>query len=304
ARFLQREFDRAQRAAGRLAWPTPTILPYPIWLEALWEEAVHAGGRGATELLLSPSQATQLWRAIVDAEGMPLLDPNGAAALAADAWALAHEWGAGGESWRAWRRDDEDGDDAAMFARWAEAYRAQLLRAGAIDLAQVPAHLIGVAERIAARFPATVVAGFTELSPQQERLCAALVAAGARVRRLDTLPAREGTVQRTLAPSPRAEIAAALDWAQRRAARDMGSQIGIVVQDLASRRDEVVALALERLCPSALVPGSVAAPAPFEISLGIALASVPMVVAALDLITLAQSRLQVGAAAALLRSPY
>ena len=304
ARILQREFDRAQRAVGRLAWPTPSVLPYPIWLEALWDEAVQADARGATELLLSPPQSAQLWRDIVTAEGMPLLDPHGAAGLAAEAWALAHEWGAGGESWRAWRRDAGEGDDAAVFARWAEAYRAQLQRAGAQDLAQVPGHLIAVADRVALRYPATILAGFTELSPQQERLCAALVAAGGRVQHLDTLPSRAGTVERMLSASPRAELVAALDWARLHAEQEAGLRIGIVVEDLAARRDEVVALAVERLCPAAFVPASVEAAAPFEVSLGIALATVPLVVAALDLITLAQSRLQVGVAAALLRSPY
>ncbi len=43
---------------------------------------------------------------------------------------------------------------------------------------------------------------------------------------------------------------------------------------------------------------------PFEVSLGIPLATVPLVVTALDLITLSASRLAVGAAATLLRSPY
>src|SRR5271166_6454795 len=158
ARVLQREFDIAQRAAGRAAWRTPTIVPYPIWLESLWDEAVAAEDHAGPELLLTPAQTAQLWRGVVASDGMPLLDPNGAAALAAEAWTLAHEWGAGGESWRAWRRDSEESDDAAVFGRWAEAYRAQLQRAGALDLAQVPERLIALAARIGARCPATILA--------------------------------------------------------------------------------------------------------------------------------------------------
>ena len=42
ARSLHREFDLAQRAAGRAAWPTPEILPYAIWLETLWKDAIQA----------------------------------------------------------------------------------------------------------------------------------------------------------------------------------------------------------------------------------------------------------------------
>jgi ATP-dependent helicase/nuclease subunit B len=303
ARFLQREFDQAQRAVGREAWNTPRIVPYPVWLESLWQEAVAADDRAAPELLLTAAQVAQLWREVVVSEGMPLLDPHGAAALAAEAWTLAHEWGAGGESWRAWRRAEES-DDAALFGRWAEVYRTQLQRAGALDLAQVPARLIALGARMGTRCATTILAGFTELSPQQERLCAALTAAGARLRLLDTLPSAAGVVARTLAASPRAELVAALDRARLHAQRAAGAQIGIVVADLAARRDEVVALAVELLCPAVLLPGSVTASTPFEVSLGIPLATVPLVVAALDLITLSASRLALGAAATLLRSPY
>lgn len=304
ARVLHREFDTAQRAAGHRAWHTPTIVPYPAWLETLWNEVVQADALTDPALLLTAAQAAQLWRRLVEGEGMVLLDPHGAAALAAEAWSLVHEWGAGGESWRAWRHAVDASDDPAVFARLADAYLAHLQRAGAQDLAQVPKSLCALADRVALRCRSTVLAGFAELTPQQEALCAALVAAGAGILRLDTLPATAATPSRTVAPSPRDEVDAALDWARMRATQHPGARIGIVVEDLATRRDEVVARAEERLCPGAILPGVVPPATPFEISLGLALASVPLVVTALDLITLSQSRLATGSAAALLRSPY
>ena len=152
------------------AWPTPTIVPYPIWLETLWNEAVEGAALTEAPLLLTPAQAAQLWRGIVAAEGMPLLDPHGAATLAAEAWALVHEWGAGGESWRAWRQDVPEPDDAAVFARWSESYLgAAAARAGAGSRAS-SRKARGLADRVAAAGATTILAGFTELSPQQERL--------------------------------------------------------------------------------------------------------------------------------------
>ena len=304
ARVLLHQFDLAQCEAGRHAWPTPTIVPYPTWLGMLWDLALQGDASIASELLLSPPQAAQLWRMVIDAESLPLLDPQGAAGLAAEAWTLVHEWGAGGESWRAWRREGDPGDDAAVFARWAEAYRSELKRAGAHDLSQIPAALAPLAERLVARMGPTILAGFTEFSPQQERLCAALRACGARVQAQDTLPAVPGAVCRTVAASPRAELAAALSWARERAMQRARPRIGIVIENLAAQRDAVVALAEELLEPTALVPGGASGPAPFEVSLGVPLAAVALVTAALDLVTLAQSRLTPGAAAALLRGPY
>src|SRR5207247_4685011 len=70
ARFLHREFDVAQRADGRIAWPTPTILPYPNWLQMLWSEAVLADAMTDAALLLTSSQSLMLWRRIVKADGL------------------------------------------------------------------------------------------------------------------------------------------------------------------------------------------------------------------------------------------
>ncbi|HEY2968672.1 MAG TPA: PD-(D/E)XK nuclease family protein [Casimicrobiaceae bacterium] len=304
ARFLHREFDAAQAAAGRSAWPTPTILPYPNWLEMLWSEAILSDAATGASLLMSSAQSALLWRSVVDADGLSLLDPHGAALLAAEAWTLVHAWGAGGESWRGWRGAHEETDDAAAFARWAEQYFAALRRAEARDLAQVPDALATMVGRIDSRRRGVLMAGFVELTPQQERLCAALVASGANVRRLDTLPAPQSTPFRITAATPRDEIAAALAWARGHMVQRPQARIGVVVEDLAQRRDEILALAEDLLCPGAILPGAQASPMPFEISLGVPLAAVSLVATALDLIALAASGLDAGAAAVLLRSPY
>ncbi len=306
ARFLHRDFDLAQRARGATAWPTPSIQPYPLWLESLWNEAVVADAVADSGLLLTAAQSALQWQHVVDADGerVPLLDPRGAAALAADAWSLLHQWGAGGESWRAWRRDADDADDPAVFARWADAYVVGLRVARGRDLALVPDALAPLAGRLTRGLRPTVFAGFLELTPQQERLLAALRVAGTDVRRLETLPEVDANASRTIAATPRDEIGAALAWAGERAFERPEARIGIVVENLAERRDEIVALAEDLLCPGAILPGAAARPGSFEVSLGVSLAAVPLVGAALDLIALADSRLPIGAAAVLLRSPY
>jgi probable DNA repair protein len=304
ARFLHREFDVVQRAAGRAAWPTPTILPYSTWLESSLDEAILADSVTGAALLLTPAQAATVWRRIVDTDSVSLLDPQGAAMLAAEAWRLVHEWGAGGESWRAWRGAPDETDDASIFVRWAEQFLAALRRVDALDLAQVPEVLAAIIGRADRRRSVLVMAGFVELTPQQERLCAALAAAGVDVRRLDTLPAPHPRPCRIIATTPRDELAAALGWARAHVVQQPTMRIGIVVEDLAQRRNEVLALAEDILCPGAILPGAATSTLPFEISLGVPLASVPLIATALDLIVLAESGLAAGAAAVLLRSPY
>ena len=304
ARALSHAFDAEQLAFGLTAWPTPSILPYQTWLTTLWEQVVSAGATDDETLLLTPPQTALLWEQIVDADTRTLLDPRGAAALAVAAWSLVHAWGAGGESWRAWRRDDREADDPSMFAAWAERYSAELRRAGMLDVAQLADALTALAPCLESLSRTTILAGFVEFTPQQERLFAALSNEGATLRRLDTLPPVEARVRRTTAVSPRAELIAALTWARGMVVDAPGARVGIVVEDLVRRREEVIALAEDILCPSSILPGMDSSTRPFEVSLGTSLGSIPLIVAALDLIELAESRLAVGTAAALLRSPY
>lgn len=303
ARFLHREFDLTQAAAGHNAWPTPTILPYPSWLQVLWEERARDASFAAPAWLLNSAQAAALWRRIVASDAMPLLDPHGAAKLAEEAWTLVHAWGAGGESWRAWRGTAAETEDAGIFVRWAEQYLAALRHADACDLAQVPDILAGLAARRGGSARAIIMAGFVELTPQQQRLHAALIGAGADVRELDTLPPAAAMPERVVVATAGDELGAALEWSAAHVTRRPAARIGIVVADLSQRRDEVIALAEDLLCPGAILPGASVA-SRFEISLGAPLATVPLIAAARSLIELATSGLDAGAAAVLLRSPY
>ena len=304
ARALRQSFDEHRRACGLTAWPTPGILPYPTWLSASWERLVSAGAARDDALLITAAQSAFLWEQIVAADERMLLNPRGAASLAGEAWSLVHSWGSGGESWRGWRRDDGDADDPSMFAAWAERYAAELQRIGARDLAQLPDVLVAHAPQLALTNRAIVLVGFIELTPQQKRLFAALGTENVAIHREEPAIVADADVRRVSASSPRAEIVAALMWAREAVIDDRNARVGIVVEDLATRREAVVALAEEILCPAAFMPGQGSAVRPFEISLGRALATIPSIAAALDLIELAESRLSAGAAAALLRCAY
>ena len=304
ARALHRDFDLVQRGRDARAWPTPTILPYPQWLRWLWDETAAEPDNEAA-VLLTPAQSALQWRQVVeaDAQHMALFDGRGAAALAEEAWTLLHQWGVGGESWRAWASSEGVLDDPAVFARWAESYGARLRAADACDLALVPDLLARRAGWIAARLAPTVFAGFIEPTPQQGRLVAAFRGAGIELRHEDTLSELQASAWRTTAATPQEEIAAALAWARQRAATSFDARIGIVIGDLVARRDEVVTLATDILSPAAALPGATKR-VPFEISLGPPLGAVPVVAAALDLIALLDGSLEIGRTAALLRSPY
>ena len=306
ARHLTALHDHEQRAAGHAVWAAPTILPWSAWLERLWLDALVAGCRPEPPRRVTPAQSAYLWSRLVAAESLPLLDERGAAELAVKAWMLVHAWGAGGRSWRGW---SDEADDVAVFARWAESYRAALSRLSAIDDAELPDWLAGCAAEVPVwRTLQTALVGFIEYSPQQQRLLAALSDVGVSLVRHASLQDVEeraiARAQRAAGATPHDEVADALRWARARALADPDATIVVAIEDLERRRAEVRALADEILCPALQWPGHEEAPRPYNLSLGVAASEVPLIATALDLIALAHAPLPMARAATLARSPY
>ena len=306
ARRLAALYDGAQSRIGRAVWPAPMVVPWSGWLERLWLDVLACGCRADPPRRIATSQAMVLWRRIVADEALVLQDEAGAAALGMQAWELVHAWGAGGPSWRAWVGGD---DDDAVFARWAEEYARQLLRRDGIDDAQLADWLAVCAPGVPEwRGGAAMLAGFVEFTPQQERMLWAIAAAGTQITRVPTVTGdgidAVARVTRTTGATPHDELARALEWARGRALANPGASIGIAIDDLASRREEVRALAEEILCPAFQWPGHEDAARPYNISLGAATNDVPLISVALELIAWAHAPLPVSRASVLLRSPY
>jgi len=305
ARAIVALYDQGERDDGRVVWSAARALPWDAWLPTLWQDAVASGAAPDELRLRSPLQAAHAWRRIVAAHATPLVDRDGAAALAAEAWSTLYAWGEGGESWRAWADGDADDDDRAAFARWASRYARGLAADRAVDPAQLADRLGPWVDRLRGlRGSSVVLAGFAELSPQQERFRAALAAAGVDVTRQGALPVTSGRVRHAKGTTPDDEIGQALAWARDRALADPAATIGIAVADLASRRDAIRARAEDILCPALQWPGGEDAPRPYNLSLGAPLASAPLVAVALELIAWVDGPIPVGRAAAALRSPY
>lgn len=307
ARYLRSEFAASAQRKGRRAWPTPLAIPYSAWLESLWLDAIAHEALPDHRQLLTATQSRLLWQRVVARDAhlrTPLIDADGAALLAAEAWDLLHAWGAGGESWRGWPRPALS-EDTAAFATWAEAYAARLAQTRSLDHALLADALARAAPRwLRGRRLEVLLVGFAELSPQQSRLADAMRAAGVRIESIDALPAAAGRAQRLTAQTPRDELAQALWWARELATRSANAFVGIAVADLAARRDEALALAEDILCPALQWPAREGEARPFNISLGQPLAETPLISAALDLIALGQGPLPTERAAVALRSPY
>jgi len=307
ARALSARHDAAMARAGKGAWTAARVLPWGTWLTLLWRAALEAGLAPAR--LLAPVEARYLWQRIVDDDAALPADfagHRGVATLAEEAWTLVHAWGSGGPSWRAWRdtATAPPGSDPEAFARWAERYQRELAQRSACDPAGLPDALAAVAQRgMPWEDTPVLLAGFLELTRQQERVVAALRGAGMRIEVAVERSAR-GHVERIVAPTGRDEVLLALQWARERTLAAPDAHVGVAINGLAARREEVRALADDILCPALQLPGHAGAQRPYDLSLGIPLADDPVVAAALGWLGLAHGALDRAQAASLFRSPY
>ncbi|MEO8345101.1 MAG: PD-(D/E)XK nuclease family protein [Betaproteobacteria bacterium] len=304
ARHLVARYDDAQHAAGLRAWTAGRVLPWQGWLKQLWLEALATDAVSEPRVVISDIAAGHLWHRVIAQESPGLLDPRGAAVQAAEAWATYHAWRRPDDPFEGWSRAGI-GDDAATFSWWAQRFSAALNELGLVHPAQLAGLLTDAAPQVAAwRGQHIVTVGFIEFTPQQRRLLAALSEAGAMVTTYGLPQVAMPSRHRVVCATPESELGHALAWARERALADPAASIGIVIEDLASRRAEVAARAEDILCPALASRVRPDASRPYDVSLGTPLADVPMIAAAIDLVAMGAGALPVSEAAALLRSAY
>ena len=301
ALHLRREFDSLQFAAGRNVWPTSDILPWTAFLERCHEDAAHSESGAALPMLLSAAQELALWEeAIRDSDiAGTLLSPAPAAAQCREAWRLVHGW----RLQERWRNSGAN-DDAAAFAEWAERYERGCARGPYSDSARLADVVAPLLRQPAVHKPATlVVYGFDIITPQQRACMDAFADAGAVVLELHPV-GQEAHPARTGFTSALEEIQACARWARMRLEKNPAARIGIVVPDLAQRRETVRRAFFSQMQPNHALPGATRREPPFNISLGVALNAYPLVHDALLLLELAGRETGFANASRLLRSPY
>ena len=295
ARHLATDYGTALRAQ---IWEAPDILPWHRWLERFWHESFGLLDADAPQLLLSEFQELTLWEEAIHAQDPEsLLQVPAAARNACEAWTLLHAWHL------AIARDQQNTSvDVAAFARWTKHYQQRCTHGNWLDSARLPdaVRRAFAAGRVAP--PHTLIlAGFDELTPQQDELLSVLRAGGTEVTQLSAI-AQTASVARVGHDDSRAEIRAAAAWA--RSALESGqSRIGIVVPDIAAQRATLVRLLDEALLPSALLPGANVV-RPYNVSLGEPLSSWPVIHIALLILEFGTGSLPITRLGTLLRSPF
>ncbi len=298
---LIRDFDSHQIARGLASWESADVLPFSALVERLHEDALYSELATRLPILLSGAEEQALWEEAIAASesGKTLLSAPSAAALAREAWRIAHEWKLAPRL-----RNHPANDDAKAFSEWAWRYEGITQRDRHTDRARLPEAIAPHLAHAAVRKPRTLVAyGFDALKPQQRDFLATLAATGVEILACGPQP-RASEARRIPFVSSRDEIHAAARWSRARLEADPKARIGVVVPDLARSRDAVRRIFSQAMEPAHPLPGGEKRAMPFNISLGEPLPSYPLVAAAFLALDAANGEIEFLRASRLIRSPF
>ncbi|MBL8499049.1 MAG: PD-(D/E)XK nuclease family protein, partial [Nitrosomonas sp.] len=305
---LKEKFDQDQISRNMAVWYSVDILPLTALIERIYLDALYAVQSFRLPLLLSASQEQVLWESIIrsSATGKTLLRIAQTAQLAREAWQLAHAWQITDHL-----NDGYPNEDGRAFLDWASAYREITQRNWQTDRARITDLLTEHYESFdIKKTPSLICYGFDIFTPQQNAFLRKLTAAGCEIS-VAALPARSsqssGAMRRMEYPGSRDEIYQAALWARSKiAGADHAVRVGIVVPALSGYRNVLMRIFAAVMCPDIrfALPGATRPVVPFNVSLGLALTSYPLIDAALVSLALLDQALAFHRVSHWLRSPF
>jgi probable DNA repair protein len=294
AHWLRLRFDEACQRQGLAVWRTPDVVTWSELIQRMFVDERRAGRMSGRWL---PDGAARLvWEraALRDPATSTLVSPGRLGWVAHESWRRMHAWEIPQRA-----LGSEGRPESMAFARWSREFSDWLHEHDWVDPSLATASLGAIA-------PGTrlELAGFDELTPAQRSLLDRLGQSGCEVTQRPLDP-RRGSVSWVECQDREAELDVAARWAAARLDRDSQAKIGIVVPDLASRRDEA-----RRCVERVLVPAATLArgPAPesrgFELAAARGLSAQPVVAAALEYLDAFCGIVDLATASRLLLNPF
>ncbi|MEN8174178.1 MAG: PD-(D/E)XK nuclease family protein [Pseudomonadota bacterium] len=285
--------------AGIGAWDTPDILPLNAWLERCFHQLQP--DKLPAPILLDGFQESLLWEQQVARSGIgrSLLRPEAAARAAMEGWERLCAWGL--------TLDDlgpGGNDQTRAFVTWTRGVQDRCASRGWLPRPLLPATLAGVVSE--GSFPPIgqlILAGFDELPPAIARLMRTLIDRGTPVFELAPVHQETRCHRLSLADAD-AELVRAAGWAVRQLRNEPDARVGILLPDLAQRREQVRRTLDALLHPSSLLDVEPTQGRAYSLSVGRPLAEFPLAHDALLLLRLVTGSIDFGGLATLLRSPF
>lgn len=285
SRALRRAYAAWQVARGAKAWNSAPIFDWNTWMSSLWGDYLFAAAN--PPLLLSRLQEHWLWRRVLKSqpEAQSILSIDPLAALAQQAYGLLSHYEVALPHSRSWSpQSGESPNDAEAFRRWTAAFDAECTRRRVVSPGKVESVLTDAIQSGLLNPPAHLrLIGFDRVTPAQSTLLSALRGAGSHI---ETLEHHADSISRriVIAPSRREEISACAAWLRKTLLDNQSQRIAVIVPDVASVRGEIDRTFRRILSPASMDVTAPPVALPFEFSLGVPLATVPVAHAALVLL--------------------
>ncbi len=298
AGVVGQKFEQEWINRGKEVWPTPDVLPWTAWMQRTWEEAMVSGSAPVPHILLSPPQEQRIWEDIINQEAS-WTQGAGSVHRVQEAWRLMQSWRLPTDP-AAFRYNR----DSAAFWEWKGRFESRCAARGWLSAARLADEILSALQSGQWTGPdELVLIGFDELVPQQQGLLQGLSGLGCTVRWWQ-LAERGGRTAGTRCLDARREAAVMAQWVRQHLERTPRAAIGVVVPDLASKRDLITHALDEALVPHVMEPGHQSGVRPYNLSLGLPLSTCPVIGTALKLLGLLAPTIPLKEMGRLICSPF
>ncbi len=307
ASALKSKFNAYQAAQKVVAWESADIIPFSVFIERLYQDALYSVADIELPALLSSAHAQVLWESIINDSdhGKSLLATSQTAKLVHEAWQLVHEW-----QLMPGLNKFPLNEDNHVFNEWALSYQNITKQNKQIDGVRLSDWLASLYEQLSIEKLSTLICyGFEIFTPQQESFLNVLSVSNCDVRYAQPNAHNKSQnyrIKRVSYTNTQKEIYQAATWARAIVEIDATAQIGIVVPALSSCRDAVIRIFSEVMSPDIepALPGNIEPVLPFNISLGVGLTSYPLINALFQILALLDREIEYERVSMLLRSPF
>jgi len=308
ASALKEEFNQDQISLNLAVWFSADVLPFTALIERIYLDALYAKQAFTLPLLLSAAQEQVLWESIIQssAAGKTLLRVSQTAQCVQEAWQLAHAW-----QLIPALKDFYPNEDGKAFLDWAKSYQDKTARNRQTDQARICDLITEQYEYLDIKKSSSLVCyGFDVFTPQQITFFKKLIATGCEVVIANPAARHQLSLdgaRRIEYVSSREEIFQAAEWARSKIEEaDHTVRVGIVVPALASYRSALIRIFNAVMHPDIrfALPGATRPVAPFNVSLGLALTSYPLIDAAFTSLELLDQEMEFSCVSHWLRTPF
>jgi len=308
ARALRQSEWHKHQSVNTHVWnPTP-IQPLSSWWSTLLQEAVLSGQAAPEDAMLKELSALQeslLWEQVIHHhlshnQQDSVFNEAGLAQSAIEANRFIIEWNIS-------LTDDDYTVESLAFNVWRDAFQKRCREHHALESVRFRIKVLELLKQGACQLPEKIFfAGYERKTPHIQTLIETLQQRGVHVADLPLRTQQASAISSLVLDDQQHECRMAVAWAKQQLSQSPNKKIAIVVPELNSLREKLLTLLDEVLLPYTLRLDAVEQDRPYDISLGVPLASVPIIATALHIISCAvyAHRLTQTEIARLLHNPY